>query len=174
MAVSRLRQAAAASGHEVRCYDDALALVAEVRDRAQLAAELDEAFPRGAASAAFEKLLRMRMYPYQREGSLFAARTGRCLIADDMGLGKTIQAIAAAEILARTSRVQRVLVVTPTSLKHQWQREIEKFTGRESVVVEGLSARARNSMPPRASSRSSITTSSPATWLRFKPGSRNW
>ena len=100
-----------------------------------------EPFPRGIRSPAFKNLLKVPLYPYQREGALFAARAGRCLIADDMGLGKTIQAIAAAEILARTAGIERVLVVSPTSLKHQWQQEIEKFTGRPALVVEGLSPR---------------------------------
>lgn len=127
--------------HEVRCYDDALVYVGRVRDRALLAERIDQALPRGAKSALVQKLLRTKLYPYQCEGALFAARAGRCLIADDMGLGKTIQAIAAAEILARTMGIQRVLIVCPTSLKHQWQREIEKFTGRESTVIEGLLAR---------------------------------
>ena len=58
-----------------------------------------------------------------------------------MGLGKTIQAIAAVEILAQTAGVERVLVVSPTSLKHQWMQEIEKFTDRPALVVEGLLAR---------------------------------
>jgi superfamily II DNA or RNA helicase len=132
---------ASTAEHELRCYDDALAMIAQVRDRARLAAEIDREFPRGIRSAAFNKLLSVSLYPYQREGALFAAKAGRCLIADDMGLGKTIQAIAAAEILARTVGLQRVLIVAPTSLKHQWRREIEKFSGRESVVVEGLLAR---------------------------------
>src|SRR5262249_9560298 len=35
---------------------------------------------------------------------------------------------------------ERVLVVCPTSLKHQWQREIERFAGRPTVVVNGLRA----------------------------------
>jgi len=131
----------AAGSHECRCYDDALALVARVRDAEILQQRVDEAFPSGARSAALKKLLKFPLFAYQREGALFAARTGRCLIADDMGLGKTVQAIAAAEILARIAGVQRVLVISPTSLKHQWKQEIEKFTGRKAMVIEGLRAR---------------------------------
>ena len=141
--VSRLPQKAGSNGHELRCYDDALGLVAQVRDRAELAARIKAAFPQGIRSAAFKKLLKTQLYPYQREGALFAATAGRALLADDMGLGKTIQAIAAAEILARTAGIERVLVVSPTSLKHQWQQEIEKFAGRPALVVEGLSPRRR-------------------------------
>jgi len=127
--------------HEVRCYEDTLAFIAQVRDQAALVRAVDQAFPRGVHSAAFNKLIKTKLYPYQRAGALFAARTGRCLIADDMGLGKTIQAIAAAEILARVRGVERVLVIAPTSLKHQWQREIEKFTEHQAMVIEGLLAR---------------------------------
>ena len=58
-----------------------------------------------------------------------------------MGLGKTIQAIAATEILARTMGVERVLVVCPTSLKHQWKQEIERFSNRNAEVVEGSLSR---------------------------------
>jgi superfamily II DNA or RNA helicase len=134
-------QKAATGEHEFRCYPDALAFIAQVRDGNNLRERLTEMFPRGVHSKAFKKLLNVPLYPYQREGALFAAKAGRCLIADDMGLGKTIQAIAAAEILARTAGIERVLVVTPTSLKHQWNQEIEKFTGRQALVVEGSLAR---------------------------------
>lgn len=131
-------------GHEIRCYDDVLDFAAQVRDRAALTRRIDRMFPGGSNGSVFANLLKLKLYPYQREGALFAARTGRCLIADDMGLGKTIQAIAAAEILARLGSVERVLIISPTSLKHQWQREIEKFCARPSLIVEGLLAeRAR-------------------------------
>jgi len=126
--------------HEVRIYDDAAAFIAEVRDRAHLCERVGKAFPKGASSGAFKKLLKVPLYPYQRHGALFAARAGRCLMADDMGLGKTIQAIAAAEILARTAGIERVLVVSPTSLKHQWKQEIERFSGRAAAIVQGLPA----------------------------------
>jgi superfamily II DNA or RNA helicase len=127
--------------HELRCYDDALDFIAEVRDRAALTARIDQVFPAGIESPAFTHLVKVPLYPYQRQGALFAARAGRSLIADDMGLGKTIQAIAACEILARTAGIERVLIVCPTSLKYQWQQEIEKFCGRPAQVVEGPLAR---------------------------------
>lgn len=127
--------------HELRCQDDALAFVAEVRDAEQRRLRVEEAFPRGPRSAAFKDLLSVSLYDYQRDGALFAARTGRCLLGDDMGLGKTVQAIATAEIMARLYGIERVLIVCPTSLKHQWQREIERFVKRTVEVIGGLRAR---------------------------------
>ena len=112
--------------------------MAEVRDDARRRQRLAEAFPRGIRSAAFKGLLKVPLYDYQREGALFAARAGRCLIGDEMGLGKTIQALAAAEIMAQQLGVARVLIICPTSLKHQWAREIERFTPRPANVIGGL------------------------------------
>jgi len=123
--------------HEVRCYEDAITFIAEVRDQVNLHKRIDRTFPKGISSPALKKLLKVSLYRYQCEGALFAARAGRSLIADDMGLGKTIQAIAAVEILARTVGLERVLIVCPTSLKYQWQQEITKFSDREATVVEG-------------------------------------
>ncbi len=133
-----LMKEAALFEHDLRCYDDTLNFIAQVRDQERLRQRIQEAFPEGVNSPEFKKLLKAQLYPYQREGALFAAKAGRSLIADDMGLGKTIQAIAAVEILARTMALERVLVICPTSLKHQWKQEVEKFAGRSVEVVQGL------------------------------------
>ncbi len=132
---------AAAFEHDLRCYEDVLGLVAEVRDRKQREQRIGEVFPRGVRDSGFRKLIKGELYDYQREGALFAARAGRCVIGDEMGLGKTIQALAAAEIMARHFGVERVLIVCPTSLKHQWEREIARFTDRRTTVVGGLRGR---------------------------------
>jgi len=126
-------------GHEVRCYDDALSLIAEVRDAARRQAAIGERYGDGQGERRLAELLKVPLYPYQRDGALFVARAGRALLADEMGLGKTVQAIAAVEVLASDFGAQRALIVCPASLKYQWKSEIEKFCGRSATVVEGLS-----------------------------------
>lgn len=124
--------------HEVRCYDDVMAFVATFQDAEHNRTVVAKALPQGIDSPPFETLLKTELFPYQRQGALFALNAGRCLIGDDMGLGKTIQAIAAAELMGQLLGVEKVLVISPTSLKHQWKSEIDRFTGRSAVVVEGL------------------------------------
>ncbi len=127
--------------HDLRCYEDTLLFVAELRDAERRRARLAEAFARGIRSPAFKNLLKAPLYDYQREGALFAAGAGRCLLGDEMGLGKTVQAIAAAEIMAKLFGLERVLVICPTSLKHQWEREIGRFVDRTVTVVGGMRPR---------------------------------
>ena len=129
--------AVAKNGHELRAYDDALDFVAGLRDAERRATALDELFRHGIDDPLLKTLLKAPLYPYQLEGALFAVRAGRALIGDEMGLGKTVQAIAAAEILARNFGVAKVLVICPTSLKYQWQSEISRFSGRDSRVITG-------------------------------------
>jgi superfamily II DNA or RNA helicase len=97
-----------------------------------------EAFLREVESgkASFD-LTRRPMLPYQRDGMLHLAFGERTLLADEMGLGKTVQAIAAAELLARRRGVTRVLVVCPASLKSEWEEQIARFTARPARSVFG-------------------------------------
>jgi len=57
----------------------------------------------------------------------------RFILADDMGLGKTTSAI----IAAIESGAKKVLIVCPASLKINWKREIEMYTNRRTLIVEG-------------------------------------
>lgn len=136
-------KAAAKYEHELRAYDDALDYIAGLRDAEKRLQLLNQTFPLGIEDPQWKKLLNVPLYPYQKEGVLFAVQAGRALIGDEMGLGKTIQAIAVTEILARYFDVSKVLVVCPASLKYQWQSENKRFTGRESLVISGNLAKRR-------------------------------
>ena len=137
-AIDQMIAAARQAEHELRCYDDALALIAAHRDAAARTARLALAYPAAAASPELKKLVKTKLYPYQLDGAWFLANRGRALLGDDMGLGKTVQALAATEMLIRHNHVRRVLVICPTSLKHQWREEITRFTEHDAVVVSGL------------------------------------
>lgn len=116
-----------------RWYPDALNFILEQRDlrrRGQLVSDY-------ASDTALDKLLKTKLYPYQKEGIRFAFCAGKSIIADEMGLGKTIQAIGTAELMKNHHFISSVLIVCPTSLKYQWKKEIERFTDSQAVVVEG-------------------------------------
>ena len=121
-----------------RIYEDVLVFVAQVRDDARRVKAIEALFKGKNKTSVFRKLVKVALYSYQQQGAIFAAKTGRCLIADDMGLGKTIQSITAAELLVNTVGIERVLVVCPTALKHQWADEVKRFTNRSAMVITGL------------------------------------
>ncbi len=73
-------------------------------------------------------ILKFPLLPYQADGVLHLAFGERVLLADDMGLGKTYQAIAACALLHKIQGVERVLVVSPASLKTEWEEQIKKFS----------------------------------------------
>ncbi len=74
---------------------------------------------------------------YQNEGVSFCMeRKGRALIADDMGLGKTIQGIGYLKV----SKQLPAIVICPSSVKYNWQREINKWMpSLTTKVLEGRS-----------------------------------
>lgn len=90
-----------------------------------------------AVGKRVKDFLKFPLYPYQQEGMMHLAFTARAMLADEMGLGKTVQAIAAAEVLKRLKKIESVLVIVPTSLKSEWEEQIQKFTDSSLKVVIG-------------------------------------
>lgn len=84
-----------------------------------------------------------RLRPYQKAGYnwfnfLQQYRFGGCL-ADDMGLGKTIQTLALLqqqlEQQGTEGSVRTSLLVLPTSLIYNWQKEAEKFAPDLKILI---------------------------------------
>ncbi|MDO4527682.1 MAG: DEAD/DEAH box helicase [bacterium] len=76
--------------------------------------------------------LRVEPYEYQREGIIFGLENKRIIIGDEPGLGKTLQSIGIVD----TANAYPCLVICPSSLKINWQREFEKFTDKSAVVLD--------------------------------------
>lgn len=85
--------------------------------------------------------MRATLRDYQLDGYYwmqFLLETGlHGILADDMGLGKTLQSIThlLAEVDSGRNRGRPSLVIAPTSVVLNWQREIEKFAPDLSVLV---------------------------------------
>ena len=116
-----------------RCYPDVYQYILDIRDQRRRERLVEEK----CSDADLDQLLHASLYPYQKEGIRFAIRAGKSIIADEMGLGKTIQAIGTAEFFRREGLVSSILILCPTSLKYQWKKEIERFTGAQVHVIEG-------------------------------------
>ena len=76
--------------------------------------------------------LRVEPYDYQREGIVYGLKHRRLIIGDEPGLGKTLQSIGIVD----TANAYPCLVICPSSLKINWQREFEKFTDKSAVVLD--------------------------------------
>ncbi|HVT61122.1 MAG TPA: DEAD/DEAH box helicase [Thermoanaerobaculia bacterium] len=137
------------------------ALQAQVRLSRQLQPWLEEQRRKAARAAARSRFLaeveagrrsldflKLPLYPYQREGMLHLAFGERALLADEMGLGKTAQAVAACELLRQLRGIERVLVVSPASVKVEWQEQIAKFTALPVRVFQGSRAQRLRQYAP--------------------------
>lgn len=76
--------------------------------------------------------LKITPYPYQEEGIRKGLEWKRLFIGDDPGLGKTLQSIGIID----TAGAYPALVICPSSLKINWQREVEKFTDKKALVLD--------------------------------------
>ena len=71
--------------------------------------------------------------PHQKEAIEKLLANDKFILADDMGLGKTTSAI----IASLESGAKKVLIICPASLKINWQREIENYSDKKTLIVEG-------------------------------------
>ncbi len=127
-ALRGLRDAARSDGDRLRVshrlahwLETRQAAARRKRDRTRFEADL------ASGRRSLDGLLERPLLPYQIEGVLHLAFGERALLADDMGLGKTAQAIAACALLRELRGIERVLVVSPASLKAEWEEQIAKF-----------------------------------------------
>ena len=102
--------------------------------------------------------LGQQLRPHQRAGVLFlysrllgfakvkgltgAEQTVQgAILADEMGLGKTLQTVAIVWTLLKQSPIagsliaRKVVVVAPSSLLKNWEKEFRKWLGNERITI---------------------------------------
>ena len=131
---------AAALGHLEEAFDDdrsrlSLQSPPELHERARAVI----AAPQPSAAIA-PRLLRAELREYQKAGVAFLQNLREhdagAVLADDMGLGKTLQTIAHLCVEIDSGRADKPsLIVAPTSLVGNWQRELGKFAPSLEVCV---------------------------------------
>lgn len=117
------------------------------------------------------KQFRGTLRPYQVRGYSWLSflrqwGLGACL-ADDMGLGKTPQTLAFIQSMWQTAgqgtsstRTRPTLVICPTSVVNNWQKEAARFTPDLPVLVHHGVARAKGAAFTTAAMKQAIIISS--------------
>ncbi|PJA58275.1 MAG: ATP-dependent helicase [Rhodocyclales bacterium CG_4_9_14_3_um_filter_68_10] len=143
--------------------------IAQLLSRLEGRASFDELAP----PAGFKGSLR----PYQVRGYSWLAflrgwGLGACL-ADDMGLGKTIQMLSLIEREWESGNRAPVLLVSPTSVTGNWQKEAQRFTPRLPVLVHHGTERSRGPAFAKAAAQHALVVTSYALLVRdielFRP-----
>ena len=82
-----------------------------------------------------EKILR----DYQKDGVKWLNTIYKCdlggILADEMGLGKSIQTIVFIKQILKEKPDSKIIIVVPTSLIYNWQKEFEKFAPNLKYIV---------------------------------------
>ncbi|MBB4036596.1 SWI/SNF-related matrix-associated actin-dependent regulator 1 of chromatin subfamily A [Dysgonomonas hofstadii] len=76
--------------------------------------------------------LKVNPYPYQGDGIATGLKFKRFLNGDDPGLGKTLQSIGTVNL----ADAFPCLVICPSAIKINWQREWHKFTDKKAMILD--------------------------------------
>jgi SNF2 family DNA or RNA helicase len=92
-----------------------------------------------------------KLRPYQKAGYdwlnfLRNYNFGGCL-ADDMGLGKTVMTLAFLQKIKEEKPENPSLLVMPTSLIYNWQKEAQKFTPELKILIQFGTNRYKDTHP---------------------------
>ncbi|QHW35736.1 DEAD/DEAH box helicase (plasmid) [Paenibacillus rhizovicinus] len=130
-------------GHLLYCFNNQISWMtplAEIVQDVPIDNELVNQHLQWESEGEFKNFL-IPMYPYQKVGSNFLIDRGSGAVFDGCGLGKTPQLIGAIMKLNEMGKAEKALIVTLNSLKRQWAKEIEKFTGETALAATGTSDR---------------------------------
>ena len=129
-----------------------LSLVRDLQEgstaKVSMSAKLEKLIDAKVEDHSIPENFKGELRPYQKAGYnwmvfLHELRFGGCL-ADDMGLGKTVQTLALLQWQAEVNPNTTSLLIMPTSLIYNWQKEALKFTPKLKIYNYTGSNRDKN------------------------------
>lgn len=127
--VDKLRELAEDKGYEQLYYMDDPAEVIERYD------SLNEPYPYP---------LNVTLKKFQVQGFNYCKDLPSDIINWSTGTGKSVYAVAKAQYLLCTNKVDKIIVVSKGHNKINWQRQFETIAGLEAVVAEGPGSTAES------------------------------
>jgi superfamily II DNA or RNA helicase len=130
----RLPLAQAGRVHEILQHASGTSVTASARELFQKLSSIDS-----IESTKKPRALKATLRPYQEAGLSwlkFIHDIGSGgVLADDMGLGKTVQTIALLLAVKQEEKKVRALIVAPTSVVINWERELTRFSPTLDVAL---------------------------------------
>lgn len=89
--------------------------------------------------SCLKELSHLTLHPHQMDAATKVVfdMGGRALLADEVGLGKTIEAGLILKEYINRGHVKTALILVPSSLSGQWQQELFKHFGINSIIHKG-------------------------------------
>ena len=91
--------------------------------------------------------LNLEPYEYQKKGIQFGIdrieKLGFCMIGDQVGLGKSLQAAGIMKWYKQNYHINKILIICKKSIKYQWAKELERYTGWTRIFVTGDTPKKR-------------------------------
>lgn len=98
------------------------------------------------------KQLNLPLFNFQQRGVHFLSERQSAILADEPGLGKTIQSLATTLL----NKSKKNLIVCPSSLKLQWQEEINKWIPTAKTFIISGNKKRRSKLYDEARSETTL------------------
>ncbi len=87
----------------------------------------------------FDEMDQKILRDYQKEGVKWLTTIYKCdmggILADEMGLGKSLQTISFIKQILSLKKDAKIIIVVPTALVYNWQKEFQKFASDLKYVT---------------------------------------
>ena len=83
------------------------------------------------------KIIGTELYPFQYESFVFCIQRDTAGLLLEMGCGKTLVSITVARYRIQKNDIKRILVLCPSSILYNWEKEILKFSEYKPLILHG-------------------------------------